>query len=95
MTRIPDSPVFTTATASHPSSRIWDYSFDWTSESYATRYELWGPDSTRLHSQVRIYNGSSTNFEHGIFSYDDEPTVGFKVRACNSVGCSSYRSVNP
>jgi len=94
VTRIPAPPTFTTATLTKPSGRRWVYTLDWTSSSGATSYELWGPSYNSLDDQVQIYLGPNSSYTHEIFSFD-EPTVGFKVRACNSVGCSSYRWVNP
>lgn len=94
VTRIPATPTFTTATLTKPSGRRWVYTLDWTSSSGATSYELWGPTYNSLNDQVQIYLGPNTSYTHEIFSFD-EPTVGFKVRACNSIGCSSYRWVNP
>lgn len=93
VTRLPTQPTFTSATLTS-SGRRWDYNFSWTSSSYVTNYELWGPDSSNLHDQVRIYLGPNTSYFHGIFSFE-EPTAGFKLRACNSVGCSAWSWANP
>ncbi|MEL6185107.1 MAG: hypothetical protein AAFU79_10820, partial [Myxococcota bacterium] len=56
----------------------------WTAVSGATRYELWRSSSSRWTSPVRVQSGTSRSF----FS-NTSNTVWYRVKACNTVGCSS------
>ncbi|WP_157471740.1 phage tail protein [Gilvimarinus agarilyticus] len=78
-----DIPVMPPYLTVLPDSALNRFETSWGTSSGSTRYELYV-------NNARKYNGSSRSYSHSVGSVLGGFT--FKVRACNSAGCSSYTS---
>jgi hypothetical protein len=81
---IPDVPVLNTISNSDQDG---DYKVDWESAYLASWYELQEDDNSAFSSPATRYSGSST-----YYWVNDKPvgTWYYRVRGCNSYGCSGW-----
>jgi hypothetical protein len=78
------------ASISVPSSSTGSHTISWgTASGTVTSYELYQATNSGFSGQTLAYSGTSTS--HGA-SVSSSGTYYYRVRACNSSGCSAYRT---